>query len=71
MTLATLQNVIKLWWSRNYVPPVSDYQIGRQLYRTGHDITACLADDACKGWLAAEQSGMLAYYGEMMAEATN
>jgi len=71
MNLSTLQTVLKLWWNRRYVPPVTEYQIGRQLYRTGHDITDCLTDDSAKGWLAAEQAGMMAYYGVMMAEAAN
>jgi len=67
---ATMQALTKQAANKNYTPP-NEYAVGWILYQTGKDITSCLTDTACVGWLDAEKAGMMAYYGEMMQQAAN
>lgn len=46
-------------------------QIGRNLYRRGRGLDACVTDDMAAGWLAAEAAGADAYWRAMMQEAVN
>lgn len=46
-------------------------QIGRNLYRRGRGLDACVTDDMAAGYLAAEAAGADAYWRAMMAEAVN
>jgi hypothetical protein len=69
MTHQTLQIVVKQMQSPNFVCPISDYSIGRAMYRNAYGIEECTTDEMTVGWLDAEKSGMMAYYGEMMKAA--
>ena len=46
-------------------------QIGRNLYRRGKPVEACVTDDMTAGYLAEEAKGADAYWRAMMAEAVN
>lgn len=54
-----------------FVPPLSEYEMGRQLYRQGKCLAECIGDSEADGWLDAEAAGADAYYRCMMAEAVN
>ena len=60
-----------------FVAPTEDRQVeferqtGRNLYRRGKPISACVTDDMAAGWLAEERRGADAYYRCMMAQASD
>ena len=45
-------------------------QIGRNLYRRGRGLDACVTDDMARGWLDAEAAGADAYYAAMQRQAS-
>ena len=49
----------------------TERQTGRNLYRRGKPISACVTDDMAAGWLAEERRGADAYYRCMMAQASD
>ncbi len=71
MTTQTLQIVVKQMQSPNFVCPISDYAIGRAMYRNGYGIEECTTDDMASGWLAAEAACEDAYWLSMMRQAVN
>lgn len=48
----------------------TEYQIGRNLYRRGRGLDACVTDDMTRGWLDAEAAGCDAYYAAMQRQAS-
>jgi hypothetical protein len=53
---------------RNFVPALSDFDLGRQMFRTGKRLSQCNSDEAARGWLAAEAAGAQAYLRVMESE---
>jgi hypothetical protein len=53
---------------RNFVQPLSDFDLGRQMFRAGKRLAACSTDEAARGWLAAESAGAQAYLRVMESE---
>ena len=45
-------------------------QIGRNLYRRGRGLDACVTDEMARGWLDAEAAGADAYYAAMQRQAS-
>lgn len=45
-------------------------QMGRNLYRRGRGLDACVTDEMTRGWLAAEAAGADAYYAAMQRQAS-
>ena len=48
-----------------------EQQTGRNLYRRGKPLAACVTDDMTAGWLAEERRGADAYHRCMMAQASD
>lgn len=48
----------------------TEYQIGRNLYRRGRGLDACVTDAMTAGWLDAEAAGADAYYAAMQRQAS-
>lgn len=52
----------------NFVAPLSEREIGRQLYRQGKRLSACVTDDMTAGWLDAEAAGAQMFLRHAEAE---
>lgn len=48
----------------NFVPPISDYQIGKRMFYNAIAFAECTSDDMRSGWLAAESRTLGAIYAE-------
>ena len=53
---------------RNFVAPLSEFDSGRKMFRTGKRLADCITDEQARGWLAAEAAGCQAYLKVMEAE---
>ena len=53
---------------RNFVPAMSDFDLGRKMFRQGRRLAQCNTDECARGWLAAESAGCQAYLRVMEAE---
>ena len=51
-----------------FVPAMSEYDQGRELYKSGKPITDCVTDEMADGWNDAEWAGYMAYSRHMEAE---
>ena len=51
-----------------FVPALSEYDQGRELYKRGKPITDCVTDEMADGWNDAEWAGYMAYSKHMEAE---
>lgn len=69
MTNASLQTVVRHIKNAAYVPPITDFQLGRLMYKSARSIEECTTDEMVHGWLSAEGDGESAYWLCMMKEA--
>lgn len=53
---------------KRFVTPLSEYEQGRQLYRQGRRLSACVTDDMTAGWLDAEAAGAQTFLRHAEAE---
>ena len=51
-----------------FVPAVSEYDQGRELYKRGKRIEECVTDEMTQGYMDAEWAGYMAYSRHMEAE---
>ena len=54
--------------SARFVPAVSEYDQGRELYKRGKRIEECVTDEMTQGYMDAEWAGYMAYSRHMEAE---
>ena len=54
--------------SARFVPAVSEYDRGRELYKRGKRIEECVTDEMTQGYMDAEWAGYMAYSRHMEAE---
>ena len=66
MTTQTLQAVVTQMQNRNYVPPISDFCLGRTLYRNGYKRIECVNDTQRRGYDHAEATCESMYWLSMM-----
>ncbi len=71
MTHQTLQVVVQQIKNPAFVPPITDYQLGRLMYKSARDITECTTDEMAHGFVAAAGDCEDAYYLSMMRQAVN
>lgn len=48
----------------NFVPPISDYRIGKRMFYSAIAFASCTSDDMRSGWLAAQNSTLGAIYAD-------
>lgn len=53
MTTETLKIVAKQIKNPAYVPPVTDFQLGRLMFRASRSIEECMTDEQANGWVSA------------------
>lgn len=53
MTNATLQIVVRQIKNPSYVPPISDFQLGRLMFKASRSIEECTTDEMANGWVSA------------------
>ena len=53
---------------RNFVPAMSDFDLGRKMFRQGRRLSQCNTDECARGWLDAEAAGCQAYLKVMESE---
>ena len=53
MTSATLKIVAKQIKNPAYVPPVTDFQLGRLMFKASRSIEECTTDEMANGWVSA------------------
>lgn len=53
MTTETLQTVVKHIKNPSFVPPISDFQLGRLMFRASRSIEECTTDEMANGWVSA------------------
>ena len=53
MTNATLQIVVRQIKNPAYVPPISDFQLGRLMHKANRSIQECTTDEMANGWVPA------------------
>lgn len=53
--------------SRRYVPPVTDTEVGREVYWAGREISTCRNERQRAGWQSAAQDGRRIIEAEWMA----
>ena len=51
-----------------FVPAMSEYDQGRELYKRGKRIEECVTDEMTQGYMDAEWAGYMAYSRHMEAE---
>ena len=49
---------------RNFVPPISDFRIGKRMFYNCIPFDQCTSDDMRSGWLAAEGRTLAAIYAD-------
>lgn len=50
--------------NKNFVPPISDYRIGKRMFYNCIPFDQCTSDDMRSGWLAAESRTLGAIYAD-------
>ena len=51
---------------RNFVAPLSEFDSGRKMFRTGTPLESCATDEAARGWLAAEDQQKIRNHQRLM-----
>ena len=54
--------------SARFVPAVSEYDQGRELYKRGKSLEECVTDEMTQGWLDTEARCEAAYWRGMMRD---
>ena len=57
MTNATLQIIARQIKNPSFVPPISDFQLGRLMFKANRSIEECTTDEMVHGWLSADGDG--------------
>ena len=50
--------------NKNFVPPISDYDLGKRMFYSAIAFERCTSDDMRSGWLAAESRTLGAIYAD-------